>query len=81
MAFKLAAMYAFSHAYKSADPVVLEPIMSVEVTVPVEFQGAYVVPIGTKPARRVADLDAMHTQGFCGTADVKGAYPSGALRV
>lgn len=40
MAFKLASMYAFSHAYKSADPVVLEPIMAVEVTVPVEFQGA-----------------------------------------
>lgn len=32
MAFKLASLYAFRDAFLSASPVVLEPIMTVEVT-------------------------------------------------
>ena len=31
MAFKLASIYAFSEAFKGADPIILEPVMSVEV--------------------------------------------------
>ena len=31
MAFKLACMYAFKAAYARASPVILEPIMTVEV--------------------------------------------------
>ena len=38
LAFKLAAVYAFRDAVKAAKPVVMEPIMGVEVTVPSEFQ-------------------------------------------
>lgn len=38
LAFKLAAVYAFRSAYPDAGPSVLEPIMTVEVTVPAEFQ-------------------------------------------
>ena len=34
MAFKIAGSMAFKDAYAKADPVLLEPIMSVEVTVP-----------------------------------------------
>ena len=31
MAFKLAAQYAFRQAYMQAGPVIMEPIMNVEV--------------------------------------------------
>ncbi|MBP9750475.1 MAG: elongation factor G, partial [Candidatus Peribacteraceae bacterium] len=39
MAFKLAASIGFQEAAKKADPVLLEPIMKVEVTSPEEFLG------------------------------------------
>ncbi len=38
-AFKVAASMAFKDGCRSADPVLLEPIMSVEVTVPEKFVG------------------------------------------
>jgi elongation factor G len=40
MAFKIAGSMAFKDAYAKADPVLLEPIMEVEVTVPDESVGA-----------------------------------------
>jgi elongation factor G len=40
MAFKIAGSMAFKTAYEKADPVLLEPIMEVEVTVPDESVGA-----------------------------------------
>ncbi|XP_021724837.1 elongation factor G-2, mitochondrial-like [Chenopodium quinoa] len=40
LAFKLASIYAFRQCYTKAKPVVLEPIMLVEVKVPSEFQGS-----------------------------------------
>ncbi|TXD39349.1 elongation factor G [Lujinxingia vulgaris] len=40
MAFRLAARAAFRDAYKRANPVILEPIMKVEVESPEEFSGA-----------------------------------------
>jgi elongation factor G len=40
MAFKIAGSMAFKEAYLKADPVLLEPIMEVEVTVPDEAVGA-----------------------------------------
>ena len=39
MAFKIAGSMAFQDACKKADPVLLEPIMKVEVLVPQEFMG------------------------------------------
>ena len=42
LAFKIAALHAFRQACDKAAPVILEPVMRVEVTVPVEFQGAIV---------------------------------------
>jgi elongation factor G len=40
MAFKIAGSLAFKSAYEQADPVLLEPIMEVEVTVPDDSVGA-----------------------------------------
>jgi elongation factor G len=40
MAFKIAGSLAFKSAYQNADPVLLEPIMEVEVTVPDDTVGA-----------------------------------------
>ena len=39
LAFKTATIAAFHQAFKSAQPVILEPIMNVTVTSPNEFQG------------------------------------------
>lgn len=49
MAFKLAAMAAFREVYLKAKPVILEPIMKVEISAPEEFQG---VVIGQLNQRR-----------------------------
>jgi elongation factor G len=40
MAFKIAGSMAFKEAYAKADPVLLEPIMALDVTVPDETVGA-----------------------------------------
>jgi elongation factor G len=40
MAFKLASRQAFKQAFLDAKPVILEPIMKVEVETPSEFQGS-----------------------------------------
>ncbi|KAK9800290.1 hypothetical protein WJX73_004584 [Symbiochloris irregularis] len=42
MSFKLACLYAFKDAFLAARPVVLEPVMNVEVSVPTEFQGTVI---------------------------------------
>jgi len=39
MAFKTAARYAFREAMEAAKPVLLEPVMSVSVSIPEEFMG------------------------------------------
>lgn len=41
LAFRLAAVGAFKEAFAKARPVVLEPVMKVEVVAPVEFQGGF----------------------------------------
>lgn len=42
LAFRLATAGAFREAYQKAQPVILEPKMTVEVVAPVEFQGAVI---------------------------------------
>ncbi|OCF42186.1 elongation factor G, mitochondrial [Kwoniella heveanensis CBS 569] len=39
LAFRLAAIGAFREAFQKAKPVILEPVMTVEVVAPIEFQG------------------------------------------
>jgi elongation factor G len=39
LAFKMAGIFAFKDAMKTAQPILLEPIMTVEITTPEEYQG------------------------------------------
>lgn len=39
LAFKMAGIFALKDAFKKANPVILEPLMKVEVTTPDEYQG------------------------------------------
>ncbi|KAF9929312.1 Elongation factor G, mitochondrial [Mortierella alpina] len=42
LAFKIATLNAFKEAYMKSSPVVMEPIMKVDVTAPIEFQGTVI---------------------------------------
>ena len=48
IAFKIAGAMAFKDAMRIADPVLLEPIMKVEVTVPEEFMGDIIGDLSSK---------------------------------
>ncbi|MHC6178374.1 elongation factor G [Clostridium sp. JNZ X4-2] len=51
MAFKIAASMAFKNAMNKADPVLLEPMMRVEVTVPEEYMGDVMGDINSRRGR------------------------------
>ena len=51
IAFKMAGIFAFKEAMKNAGPVLLEPIMSVELTSPEEFQGDLMGDINRRRGR------------------------------
>ncbi len=51
MAFKFAGSIAFKEAAKKASPVLLEPVMAVEVTVPEEFMGVIIGDINSRRGR------------------------------
>ena len=48
MAFHIAGSMAFKEAMKKADPVILEPIMKVEVTMPEEYMGDVIGSLNSK---------------------------------
>ncbi|MGL4552968.1 MAG: elongation factor G [Gemmataceae bacterium] len=50
-AFKTASRIAFKNAFLAARPVLLEPIVHIEVTVPTKFTGAILGDLNTKRAR------------------------------
>jgi elongation factor G len=51
MAYKIAGSMAFKEAAKKASPVLLEPVMAVEVTVPEEFVGTIIGDINSRRGR------------------------------
>ncbi|OGY26789.1 MAG: translation elongation factor G [Candidatus Woykebacteria bacterium RBG_16_43_9] len=51
VAFKIAGSLAFKEATKRADPVLLEPIMKIEVVTPEEFMGEVIGDLSSKRAR------------------------------
>jgi elongation factor G len=51
IAFKIAGSMAFQAAAKQADPVLLEPIMKLEVTTPEEFMGEVIGDLSSKRAQ------------------------------
>jgi len=60
LAFKMAGSLAFQEAAKKANPVILEPIMKVEVTTPEEYMGD---AIGDLSAKR-AQIQEMTNRGL-----------------
>jgi elongation factor G len=69
MAFKIAGSMAFKDAAKKAHPVLLEPVMRVEVTVPEEYMGDV---IGNLTSRR-GHLQSMEARG--GTQIINSRVP------
>ena len=62
MAFQIAGRKAFREAYPRARPVVLEPVMKLEVESPSEFQGAV---LKTVMQRRGTVVGTTEEDGFC----------------
>ncbi len=60
-AFKTAALMSFREAYEKAKPVILEPIMKVEVQAPTEFQGSV---MGQINQRRGVIVGSENTEGY-----------------
>ncbi len=48
MAFKMAAIFAFREAVQKGKPVLLEPIMKVEVLVPEEYLGDVLAQLNSR---------------------------------
>jgi elongation factor G len=62
MAFKMAGIFAFKDAMKKANPILLEPIMGVEVTTPEDYQGDLIGDIN----RRRGTINGMENKaGAC----------------
>lgn len=69
MAFKVAGSMAFKDGAKKADPVLLEPYMSVEVDVPEEYMGDVIGGLNSRRGR----IDGMETEN--GESRIKGFVP------
>jgi elongation factor G len=60
MAFKIAASMGFKEACRKAKPVLLEPVMDVEVVTPEEYMGAIVGDLNSRRGR-IASMEARGT--------------------
>ncbi len=59
MAFKMAGIFAFKDAMQKASPILLEPIMKVEVSTPEDYQGELMGDLN----RRRGQIQGMSTRG------------------
>ena len=69
MAFKIAGSMAFKDAMKKGDPILLEPIMKVDVTVPEEYMGDVIGDINSRRGR----IEGMDSRN--GTQIIHGYVP------
>jgi elongation factor G len=69
MAFKFAGSIAFKEAARKASPVLLEPVMAVEVTVPEEHMGTIIGDINSRRGR----IEGMHH--LAGSQVIKAIVP------
>ena len=69
MAFKIAGSMAFKEAARKAKPVLLEPVMDVEVTVPEEFMGTIIGDLNSRRGR----IEGMEMVG--GVQAIKATVP------
>jgi len=60
LAFKIAAMNAFREGIRRAGPVLLEPIMSVEIVTPDEYMGEIIKELSSRRAKIVGMEDRLH---------------------
>lgn len=56
LAFRTAGYYGFRESFMKANPVVLEPIMDVAITAPIEFQGS-IIGLMNKKNALITDTD------------------------
>lgn len=61
MAFKIAANLAFKKACEQAKPILLEPVMNVDILVPDEFMGDIMGDMNTKRGR-IMGMEKMGTR-------------------
>jgi elongation factor G len=54
LAFKMAAAIAFSDGLKKAGPILLEPIMDIEIVVPEEYMGAIIGDLNSRRGKIVS---------------------------
>jgi len=69
MAFKIAGSMAFKEAARKAKPVLLEPVMDVEVTVPEEYMGTIIGDLNSRRGR----IEGMEMVG--GSQAIKATVP------
>lgn len=75
MAFKIAGSMAFKAGAAKADPVILEPVMKVEVTVPEEYMGDIIGDMNSRRGRiegMEANAGAQIIHGFVPLAEMFG---------
>ena len=75
MAFKIAGSMAIKEACRKADPVLLEPIMKVSITVPEEYLGDVIGSVGSRRGRIDGMEDVAGTKritAYCPMAEMFG---------
>ncbi|MCD6448981.1 MAG: elongation factor G [Thermotogaceae bacterium] len=59
MAFKIAASLAFKEAMRKANPILLEPVMELEITTPEEYVGGIIADLNSRRAK----VEGMESRG------------------